>query len=285
VKKLLLFIVAALILSGCNHNDSKDKELKNLEKKYNANIGVYALNTHNGKEIKFNSNQRFAYASTFKTINSAILLEKTPHDKLNETVYINKNDIVTYSPILEKYIGKKITLKQLIEASLIYSDNTASNIISEKIGGNKKIKQRLNELEDDKTSPVRKEPNLNIYSPKSKNDTSTPEAYGQTLHKLIEDGKLTKNNKKFLITSMLNNKTGDTLIKNGAPKEYKVADKSGQAITYASRNDIAFVYTKKQKKPIILVIFTNKDKKDAKPNDKLISDTAKVVLESSNLTK
>ena len=39
-----------------------------------------------------------------------------------------------------------------------------------------------------------------------------------------------------------NNKTGDTLIKDGVPKDYKVADKSGQAITYASRNDVAFVY-------------------------------------------
>ena len=39
---------------------------------------------------------------------------------------------------------------------------------------------------------------------------------------------------------MFNNKNGDTLIKDGVPKDYKVADKSGQAITYASRNDVAF---------------------------------------------
>jgi hypothetical protein len=32
---------------------------------------------------------------------------------------------------------------------------------------------------------------------------------------------------------MLNNKSGDTLIKDGVSKDCKVADKSGQAITYA----------------------------------------------------
>lgn len=53
---------------------------------------------------------------------------------------------------------------------------------------------------------------------------------------------------------MLNNKNGDTLIKDGVPKDYKVVDKSGQAITYASRNDVAFVYPKNQSEPIILVI-------------------------------
>ncbi|MBU5864844.1 serine hydrolase, partial [Vibrio cholerae] len=79
------------------------------------------------------------------------------------------------------------------------------------------------------------------YSPKSKKDTSTPGAFGKTLNKLIANGKLSKENKKFLLELMLNNKSGDTLIKDGVPKDYKVADKSGQAITYASRNDVAFV--------------------------------------------
>ena len=74
---------------------------------------------------------------------------------------------------------------------------------------------------------------------------------------------------------MLNNKSGDTLIKDGV-KRHKVADKSGQAITYASRNDVAFVYPKGQPEPIVLVIFTNKDNKSDKPNDKLISETPRV---------
>nr|AVR61178.1 Putative beta-lactamase [Staphylococcus argenteus] len=49
-------------------------------------------------------------------------------------------------------------------------------------------------------------------------------------------------------------------------------------ITYASRNDVAFVYPKGQSEPIVLVIFTNKDNKSDKPNDKLISETAKSVM-------
>ncbi|MGF2002290.1 serine hydrolase, partial [Staphylococcus aureus] len=69
---------------------------------------------------------------------------------------------------------------------------------------------------------------------------------GKTLNKLIANGKLSKKNKNFLLDLMFNNKNGDTLIKDGVPKDYKVADKSGQAITYASRNDVAFVYPKGQ---------------------------------------
>ncbi|MCY1029666.1 class A beta-lactamase, partial [Mammaliicoccus sciuri] len=211
-------------------------------------------------------------------VSSAMLLEKTPHNKLNKKVHVSKEDIVPYSPVLEKFINKDITIKKLIEATMLYSDNTANNMIIEELGGYKEVNKRLKSLDDKTTKPSRMEPELNNYDPKRNRDTSTPKAFGKTLNKLINDGRLSKENKAFLIDLMINNKSGDTLIKKGAPKNFKVADKSGQAITYASRNDVAFVYPKGESKPIVLVIFTNKEGKTDKPNDKVVSETAKVVL-------
>lgn len=280
MKKFIFIISFSLILSTVIGSKSASaSEFKDLEKKYNAHVGVYALNTENGKEVKYNAHKRFAYASTFKTISSAILLEKVPYNQLDKKVKINKKDIVTYSPVLEKYVGKEITLKELIKASMVYSDNTANNKIINEIGGNKQIKKRLAKLDDKTTNPSRLEPELNNYTPNSKQDTSTPIAYGKTLNKLNKSNTMSKKNKQFLLNLMFNNKSGDTLIKDGAPSKFKVADKSGQAITYASRNDIAYVHPKGHTKPIVLVIFTNKDDKNAKPNDKLISESAKAVLQ------
>ncbi|PZK02666.1 beta-lactamase [Staphylococcus aureus] len=81
MKKLILLIAIALVLSACNSTSSHAKELNNLEKKYNANIGVYALDNKSGKEVTFNADQRFDYESNSKTIKSAILLEKVPYNK------------------------------------------------------------------------------------------------------------------------------------------------------------------------------------------------------------
>ncbi|WP_436875177.1 BlaZ-like penicillin-hydrolyzing class A beta-lactamase [Mammaliicoccus sciuri] len=282
MKKLILMIASILLLSACSTADATTQDLKKVEDKYDANVGVYALNTATDEEITFNEDKRFAYASTFKAVSSAMLLEKTPHNELNKKVHISKEDIVPYSPVLEKFINKDITIKKLIEATMLYSDNTANNMIIEEIGGYKEVNKRLKSLDDKTTKPSRMEPELNNYDPKSNKDTSTPKAFGKTLNKLINDGHLSKENKAFLIDLMINNKSGDTLIKKGAPKNFKVADKSGQAITYASRNDVAFVYPKGESKPIILVIFTNKEGKTDKPNDKVISETAKVVLEKFN---
>lgn len=282
MKKLIIMIASILLLSACSTADATTQDLKKVEDKYDANIGVYALNTATDEEITFNEDKRFAYASTFKAVSSAMLLEKTPHNELNKKVHVSKEDIVPYSPVLEKFINKDITIKKLIEATMLYSDNTANNIIIEALGGYKEVNKRLKSLDDKTTKPSRMEPELNIYDPKSNRDTSTPQAFGKTLNKLINDGRLSKENKAFLIDLMINNKSGDTLIKKGAPKNFKVADKSGQAITYASRNDVAFVYPKGESKPIVLVIFTNKEGKTDKPNDKVVSETAKVVLEKFN---
>ena len=282
MKKLILTIASILLLSACSTADATTQDLKKVEDKYDANVGVYALNTATDEEITFNEDKRFAYASTFKAVSSSMLLEKTPHNELNKKVHVSKEDIVPYSPVLEKFINKDITIKKLIEATMLYSDNTANNMIIEELGGYKEVNKRLQSLDDKTTKPSRMEPELNNYDPKSNKDTSTPKAFGKTLNKLINDGRLSKENKAFLIDLMINNKSGDTLIKKGAPKNFKVADKSGQAITYASRNDVALVYPKGESKPIVLVIFTNKEGKTDKPNDKVVSETAKIVLEKFN---
>ena len=282
MKKLILIIASILLLSACSTVDATTQDLKKVEDKYDANAGVYALNTASDEEITFNDDKKFAYASTFKAVSSAMLLEKTPHNELNNKVHVSKEDIVPYSPVLEKFINNDITINKLIEATMLYSDNTANNMIIEELGGYKEVNKRLKSLDDKTTKPSRMEPELNNYDPKSNKDTSTPKAFGKTLNKLINDGRLSKENKAFLIDLMINNKSGDTLIKKGAPKNFKVADKSGQAITYASRNDIAFVYPKGETQPIVLVIFTNKEGKTDKPNDKVVSETAKIVLEKFN---
>ncbi|MEB7396842.1 BlaZ-like penicillin-hydrolyzing class A beta-lactamase [Mammaliicoccus sciuri] len=282
MKKLILVLASILLLSACSSAGATTQDLKKVEDKYDANVGVYALNTATDEEITFNEDKRFAYASTFKAVSSAMLLEKTPHNELNKKVHVSKDDIVPYSPVLEKFINKDITIKKLIEATMLYSDNTANNMIIEEVGGYKEVNKKLKSLEDKTTKPSRMEPELNNYDPKSNRDTSTPQAFGITLNKIINDGRLSKENKTFLIDLMIHNKSGDTLIKKGAPKNFKVADKSGQAITYASRNDVAFVYPKGESKPIVLVIFTNKEGKTDKPNDKVVNETAKVVLEKFN---
>ncbi|MFQ3846057.1 class A beta-lactamase [Staphylococcus shinii] len=283
MKKVFLAIMVSMItllLAHLTHyNSASASEIKHIEDKNDVTIGVYGMNTENGKVYKHNADERFAFASTYKAIASGILLNNTFQDKLNKKVKINEQDIVAYSPVTEKYIGKTMSLKSLVKASMLQSDNTANNKIIKEIGGIKGFNKELKNLGDATSKPQRLEPELNNYDPTKIADTTTPKAAATTLNKLLSSSQMDKENQTLLKQVMVENETGDSLIKAGVPKHYTVGDKSGQALTYGTRNDLAFIYTDEHKKPIILAIYTKQGQKNAKPDDKIIAAAAEKAIE------
>lgn len=279
-KWFIAFVLSSVCLIGLSsmHNTTFAKDIEQIENEYNTKVGIYGINTENGKAYQHNADERFTFASTYKAIASGILLNKVAPSELNKKVEINESEIVANSPVTEQYIGKTMSLKALIKASMLQSDNTANNKIMQELGGVKGLKHELVQLGDDVSEPQRLEPELNYFDPNSKADTTTPRAAAQTLNSILTSNEMNESNLSLLKQTMIENKTGDTLIKAGMPNSYTVGDKSGQALTYATRNDLAFIYPKGQDKPIILAIYSKQDQKDAKPNDKVISDSAREVI-------
>lgn len=279
-KWFIAFVLSSVCLIGLSsmHNTTFAKDIEQIENEYNTKVGIYGINTENGKAYQHNADERFTFASTYKAIASGILLNKVAPSELNKKVEINESEIVANSPVTEQYIGKTMSLKALIKASMLQSDNTANNKIMQELGGVNGLKHELVQLGDDVSEPQRLEPELNYFDPNSKADTTTPRAAAQTLNSILTSNEMNGSNLSLLKQTMIENKTGDTLIKAGMPNSYTVGDKSGQALTYATRNDLAFIYPKGQDKPIILAIYSKQDQKDAKPNDKVISDSAREVI-------
>ncbi|MEY8603231.1 class A beta-lactamase [Staphylococcus nepalensis] len=280
MRKLCLSILVGFMLLILTGNTASAKTFEQIEQDNDTIVGVYGVNTTNGKHIQHRSDERFAFASTYKAIASGILLQNTATSTLNKKIDIKKDDIVANSPVTEKYVGSQMTLKALIQASMLQSDNTANNKIINEIGGIKGFHEELKQLEDNISNPQRLEPELNLYDPTSTADTTTPKAAAMTLKHILTNEDMSKANRNLLKNVMIHNETGDTLIKAGVPKQAVVGDKSGQGLTYGTRNDLAFIYPKNQKEPIVLAIYTKKDGKDAKPNDKVIQMATKTAMEA-----
>lgn len=280
LKKFYLSVLFGLFLLTVTGKVADAKSFDQIEQDNDTIVGVYGVNTANGKVVQHKSGERFAFASTYKAISSGILLQNTPTSELNKKIAISKDDIVAYSPVTEKYIGKQMTLKALIKASMLQSDNTANNKVIEEIGGIKEFQQALIHRGDHISNPQRPEPDLNLYDPQSTDDTTTPKRAATTFNHLLQSENMSKANLELLKHTMIHNETGDTLIKAAVSKDDVVGDKSGQGLTYGSRNDLAFIYPKKQNKPIILAIYTKKSDKDAKPDDKVIQTAAETAIKS-----
>ena len=280
MRKLCLSILVGFMLLILTGNTASAKTFEQIEQDNDTIVGVYGVNTANGKHIQHRSDERFAFASTYKAIASGILLQNTATSTLNKKIDIKKDDIVANSPVTEKYVGSQMTLKALIQASMLQSDNTANNKIINEIGGIKGFHEELKQLEDNISNPQRLEPELNLYDPTSTADTTTPKAAAMTLKHILTNEDMSKANRNLLKNVMIHNETGDTLIKAGVSKQAVGGDKSGQGLTYGTRNDLAFIYPKNQKEPIVLAIYTKKDGKDAKPNDKVIQMATKTAMEA-----
>jgi beta-lactamase class A len=289
IKSFLLMIVFAILtLVGCSvdynqpiRQESQEavsnRYFSELEKKFDARLGVFALDTGTKQTVSYRSDERFAYASTHKALAVGALLEQKSIEDLAQVIIYTRSDLVNYSPITEKRIRTGMTLKDLCDASLRYSDNTAANFILKELGGPSGLKQSLRKIGDNITNPERFEPELNEVKPGENHDTSTPRALATSLHAFTLGNVLSLEKRTLLIDWLKRNTTGNTLIRAGVPRGWEVADKTGSAI-YGTRNDIAVIWPE-EGDPIVLAVLSSCDKKNAAYNDKIIAEATEKIIE------
>ncbi|MEJ9232827.1 class A beta-lactamase [Peribacillus butanolivorans] len=286
----VLFLSCATLV-GCSNNNvntelTKPKKQETadnhafakLEEKFDAKLGVFALDTGTNQTVTYHPDERFAYASTHKALAVGALLQQKSIEDLNQRITYTREDLVNYNPITEKHVDTGMTLKEFSDASLRYSDNTAGNLILKQLGGPIGFKKALEEIGDNVTNPERFEPDLNEVNPGETHDTSTPRALAASLQAFTLGDTLPTEKRELLIDWMKRNTTGDGLIRAGVPKGWVVADKTG-AGSYGTRNDIAIIWPSKGD-PIVLAVLSSRDKKDANYNDELIAEATKEVIKA-----
>ncbi|BCC17916.1 hypothetical protein BCM0075_2686 [Bacillus cereus] len=183
-----------------------------------------------------------------------------------------------YSPVTEKHVDTGMTLGEIAEAAVRYSDNTAGNILFHKIGGPKGYEKALRKMGDRVTMSDRFETELNEAIPGDIRDTSTAKAIARNLKDFTVGNALPHQKRNILTEWMKGNATGDKLIRAGVPTDWVVADKSG-AGSYGTRNDIAIVWPP-NRSPIIIAILSSKDEKEATYDNQLIKEAAEVVIDA-----
>ncbi|MFE7314205.1 class A beta-lactamase [Streptomyces sp. NPDC057555] len=293
-----LAVLVALPLAACGHGSTQASpvpaaattqanpaakqsvgDFKELERKYSARLGVYAVNTGDGREVAFNADERFAYASTFKAFAAAAVLRKYSLSGMDKVIKYTRSDLIDNSPVTEKHVDTGMTLRDLCDAAVRYSDNTAANLLFDALGGPQGLAAALAQAGDTTTKVERREPELNQWSPGATQDTTTPRAWAADLRTFVLGNALGKGEREQLTQWLRTNTTGDELIRAGVPKGWKVGDKTGGGGVYAVRNDIAVVWPPNAA-PIVMAIMSNRGAKDADYDNKLIAEAASVVTKT-----
>ncbi|GAB3955581.1 class A beta-lactamase [Streptomyces sparsus] len=256
------------------------RAFEDLERRYDARLGVYAVDTGTGREVAHNDGERFAYASTFKALAAGAALHTYSLDGMDKVVTYSRDDLVDHSPVTEKHVDTGMTLAELCDAAIRFSDNTAANLLFEALGGPEGLDALLERLlDDDVTRMERNEPGLNRWSPGDNRDTSTPRAFADDLRAFALGDTLGRPERAQLTEWLRNHTSGAELISAGLPKDWVVGDKTGAGGTYGTRNDIAVVW-RPDGDPIVIAVMSNRLSEDAEYDNALIAEAASVVADT-----
>jgi beta-lactamase class A len=260
------------------------EELAKLEASSDERIGISAINTANNSRIQYRAAERFPIQSTFKVMAvSDILKQSMSNDHLlQQKITYSKQDLVFWSPITEKHLADGMTISELCSAAMMYSDNTATNLIVKEQGGPKAVTAFARSIGDSKFRIESWEPELNS-DPRDIHDTSTPIAMEKSLKKLVFGNVLALPQKKLLVTWMKSNTTGDTRIRAGVPKGWIVADKTGAGNDYGISNDIGIIWPTNCP-PIVVAIYSIHNKKNAVRRDDVIASATRMLINEYSRT-
>nr|WP_085562405.1 carbapenem-hydrolyzing class A beta-lactamase IMI-5 [Enterobacter cloacae]AME15649.1 IMI-5 beta-lactamase [Enterobacter cloacae] len=276
------FLMSISLYSYANENGID--EIKNLEKKFNGRIGVYALDTGSGKSFAYRANERFPLCSSFKGFLAASVLKGSQDKQLNfsEIVNYNTRSLEPNSPITAKYKEQGMPLGEMAAAALQYSDNAATNIILERyIGGPVGMTKFMRSIGDEEFRLDRYELDLNTAIPGDERDTSTPEAVGKSLKNLALGNILNDSEKETYQTWLKGNTTGAARIRSSVPREWVVGDKTGTCGAYGTANDYAVVWPD-DRAPLIISVYTTKYEKDAKHEEEFIAEASRIAIKTLN---
>lgn len=270
--------LAVLLAAGDAHGTTD--RIAAIEARGRGRIGVAALDTESGQQINYRPNERFRLCSTFKFLAAAAVLKNVDarREQLDRFVSYGKDDLLEYAPVMRAHLKDGgMTVSALCAAALQQSDNTAGNLLLRAIGGPSGLTKFLRAIGDPVTRLDRVEPALNEGAPGDERDTTTPAAMRADLERLLTGDVLWPASRGQLASWLAGNTTGSALIRAGAPADWRVGDKTGQAD--GAVNDIAILHPP-GRAPIFLAIYTVAPAASGDAQNKLVAEVARAAAES-----
>lgn len=219
--------------------------------------------------------------SVFKTLAvAAVLRDLDRHgETLARRIHYTAADVrtagggtVTSKP---ENLAAGLTVAELSDAAIRYSDNTAGNLLLRELGGPTAITRFCRSLGDPKTRLDRWEPQLNTAEPWRVEDTTTPRAIARTYARLVLGDALHYRDRDRLTTWLLGNTTSTERFRRGLPENWTIADKTGTG-EHGTANDVGIAWTP-DGAPVVLAVLTTKPAPDAAADNPLVAATASVL--------
>ncbi|MGV9820597.1 class A beta-lactamase [Nocardia xishanensis] len=289
-RRTLLGAAAFLPLAGCatepappasapaTPTEVRHERLVELERQFDARLGVYALATGTGVTIAHRADERFAFCSTFKGLAAAAVLHRNPLSHLDTVVSYTEADLLKSASITSRHVATGMTIRDLCDAAVRFSDGTAGNLLLRDLGGPAELTAYVRSLGDTVTRMDRIEPAITEATPGDPRDTTSPRALGTDYQRLVLGDALPADKRAFLRDLLERNATGAQRIRAGVPQGWTVADKTGTG-DYGTLNDIGIVWPPTSA-PLVIALMSSKATVNAPYDQALLAEAAAYVVDT-----
>jgi beta-lactamase class A len=253
--------------TGTAAAESPDRALKRIRERIGGRLGVHALDSQSGKRWGIDDNGRYAMASTFKLPLAAALLWQVDRKAftLDHSLGIKVTDILPNSPVVDAKLKAGLdamSIRELCNAVVTYSDNAAANVLLNAIGGPTAFTQFMRVIGDEVTHLDRFEPALNTNLPGDPRDTTTPRAMVDNMLRLFTQDVLAIPSRALLIDWMVASRTGMDRVRAGLPRSWNPGDKTGTGENGAF-NDLVVAYPPRRR-PVFAAVYMSESKLTSK---------------------
>jgi beta-lactamase class A len=249
-----------------------------LEKDSGGRLGVSILKTGAGQAFGHRAHERFPLCSTFKWLVAAHVLHHVDGERLslNRRVSFSKASLMDWSPVTRRHAdGQGMTIGDLCEAAITESDNTATQLLLDKLGGIAGWNGYVRSIGDPDTRLDRGEPSLNEALPGDIRDTTTPSAMAANLSRLLLGDGLSPASREQLTRWMAATKYSGARFRSGMPDGWRLADKTGSGNAGTGAAGDVGVYWSPTGQPIVVVAYLAEAKVESKQQDAAIADVGR----------
>ncbi|CAL9624247.1 class A beta-lactamase [Streptomyces sp. enrichment culture] len=271
---------AAAPASDGHAPDALSGRFRALERRYGARLGVHGHNLRSGRTVHHRADTLFPVCSLFKPLAAAAVLRDLDRDGevLSRRIHYTAADLVEGSDHTRRNLATGMTVAELCDVTIRFSDNTAGNLLLRELGGPAAITRFARSTGDAVTRLDRWETDLNSAEPWRVTDTTSPRAIGRTYARLVLGDVLNRPDRSLLTDWLLRNETSGARLRAGLPATWTVADKTG-AGPYGTNNNVGIAWTD-DGTPLVLSLLSRMPDRDAVRKDELIAEAAAVLAET-----
>ena len=265
---------AAVLFSGSAFADEEKSarfraRISELERRHGGRLGVSLFDTQSGVRFGYRGDEAFPMCSTFKFLLVAAILQRVDanSDQLDRAIPFSGSDIETYAPVTKAHVGAgAMPVSELCAAAMVWSDNTAANLLLRELGGPDALTRFVRSLGDKVTRADRTEPTLNTAIPDDPRDTTHPNAMIGDMSTLLLASVLSPASRGMLLAWMVGAQTGQKRLRAGFPADWRVGDKTGSGDN-ATANTIAILDPPGRAPILAAVYYTLSNASEAERNN------------------